>query len=1224
MKRPRVRTWTGSALAALLLATTPTGLSTAATATATATTPSTTTESPSTSLTALKGKRFTLVTGDVVTVGTEKGEPRVDIEPGKGREGIGFVQQGGGSELNVIPMDVAPLVATGKVDDQLFNLSALERFGYDDGADRSDNDGTADGAGDDRGLPLIIRHTGTRLPAATRAEGTPGETVTLESIDATAVTLPKDDGGALWRTLTTSEKGADAELRPAIGTVWLDTPVELTDNGGRADTADEPETTPEGDVAVSDLVGQINAKGVRERGLDGSGVRVAVIDTGVRATHPDLKEQVSKSENFITWDNETGDIDGHGTHVAGIIAGTGAASDGRYTGVAPGAEILSARVLSGPLGSLSHIINGMEWAADEGVDIVNMSLGSSALSDGTDPWSLATDALLERGVLPVVSAGNSGSDPFTVSPPSAAEGALAVGAAGGDDTIASFSSRGPLYGDYSVKPNIKAPGVAVTAARAQGTAIGDVDPEGPVGPVDDNYTRLSGTSMASPAVAGAAALVMQAHPDWTPRQVAQALVSSARPSTDETVYDQGSGLVDVERAVDQPVTATVSTLDFGRLTWPRTADDNRRKVAFTNASDQDITLDLTLDVTSTRGELPTGLLGLADDEVTVPAHGTASVAVEFRDTGIRTGGTLSALLTATGGTTAVRVPVGLSLEPEAYDLTLNLRDHLGEPADGISIIDVLPLDRSLEPFESPHLATVASQLTVRAPAGTYGISAFIGRHENDSYWYDSDIILAGEPRVRIDKATELTLGGTAARKLAHTVDNDKAENVYRQVGVAQRQKRTPAGADSPLGIHTNVSFKHLAPVYWSVPSTTRAKGDQYTAYFREDLAEGYVYGKIPDGAPSDGYSYPTATGPVYYLASVHEGRVPAGFTGRVRDSRLARTQAYYGASEQVGGFDRSFPLKAKLATATIKGIPVAGRPLNVPSPSSRMEYFTPSKDVAWSQELRRSWQNADNIDPLKYRALYTEPQSFRPGPRTEYWNHPVGAPVLDPDGGQFTRAGDTVTVDLPLGGDSERRHLFSSDDVYARYDYTLSRDGQQLTKSRNGAAEFPRNTALAAWNVPSDTGTYTLRAHADRSQWNNVSTAVEGVWTFTSGPTADGDTAALPLTSVRFRPPVDEWSRAEDDRTVAVPFTVERTGDKAARGGLRGLTVEASFDGGTTWQHVPVAGNRALIPHPALATLPAEHIDRNGHGYVSLRVKGSDRASTFEVTVKKAYKLKKS
>jgi hypothetical protein len=190
--RPRVPAWTGGALAAVLLVTTQSGLSTAATSStsstaATSSTPSAATATPKPTpvspaaaggAASLKGKRFTLVTGDVVTVGSERGEPRVDIEPGKGREGIGFVRRGSGADLQVIPVDVAPLIATGAVDDQLFDLGALHRFGYDDGAL------------DDRGLPLIVRHRGARLPAATRAEALPGNTVALESIDATAVTLP--------------------------------------------------------------------------------------------------------------------------------------------------------------------------------------------------------------------------------------------------------------------------------------------------------------------------------------------------------------------------------------------------------------------------------------------------------------------------------------------------------------------------------------------------------------------------------------------------------------------------------------------------------------------------------------------------------------------------------------------------------------------------------------------------------------------------------------------------------------------------------------------------------------------------------------------------------------------------------------------------------------------------------------------------------------------------
>ncbi|MFF3371923.1 hypothetical protein ACFYXF_03060 [Streptomyces sp. NPDC002680] len=267
-------------------------------------------------------------------------------------------------------------------------------------------------------------------------------------------------------------------------------------------------------------------------------------------------------------------------------------------------------------------------------------------------------------------------------------------------------------------------------------------------------------------------------------------------------------------------------------------------------------------------------------------------------------------------------------------------------------------------------------------------------------------------------------------------------------------------------------------------------------------------------------------------------------------------------SDVVDTFDElHFPLRSKLAAATLKGIPLGGRRVNVPSPSTRTEFYTASND-------------------------------------------------------------------LPLGGDTDRRHLFRTEDFTADYSYALSRDGKEIAKSRNGAAESPRNTALAAWTVPADTGTYTLRARVARLTWNGKpkwSTAPEmdAVWTFRSGPVAEGGTAALPLTTVRFEPPVDEWSRAEHNQVVAVPFDIQRTGSRA-RGKLRALTVEASFDGGTTWETVPVVKNRALITHPDLATLPAAQIDRNGHGYVSRRDKGTDRASSFELTVKKAYKLKKS
>ena len=164
------------------------------------------------------------------------------------------------------------------------------------------------------------------------------------------------------------------------------------------------------------------------------------------------------------------------------------------------------------------MIAGMEWAAAN-ADIVNMSINGGP-TDGTDPVSQAVDALsASEDVLFVTSAGNYGPGPGTVETPATADSALAVGAVDKSDEMAWFSAEGPRLGGTLVKPEIVAPGVDITAARAEGADIGE--------PVGEDYMILSGTSMASPHVAGAAALLLEAHPDWTWDQLKNALVTSA-------------------------------------------------------------------------------------------------------------------------------------------------------------------------------------------------------------------------------------------------------------------------------------------------------------------------------------------------------------------------------------------------------------------------------------------------------------------------------------------------------------------------------------------------------------------------------------------------------------------------------------------------------------------------------------------------------------------------
>ncbi|KOV70246.1 hypothetical protein ADL00_09795 [Streptomyces sp. AS58] len=192
--------------------------------------------------------------------------------------------------------------------------------------------------------------------------------------------------------------------------------------------------------------------------------------------------------------------------MAATVLGSGAASEELRKGVAPGAKLRVGKVLDDEgSGYTSDIIAGMEWAGRSGAKVVNMSLGGGA-TDGTDVSSQALNQISRTtGTLFVVAAGNSGPGSGTVGFPGAADEALTVPAVDREDKMASFSSRGPRVGDGAFKPDIAASGVGTVAARAAGTAMGTV--------VDEHCTRADGTSMATPHVAGAAALIAQQRPD---------------------------------------------------------------------------------------------------------------------------------------------------------------------------------------------------------------------------------------------------------------------------------------------------------------------------------------------------------------------------------------------------------------------------------------------------------------------------------------------------------------------------------------------------------------------------------------------------------------------------------------------------------------------------------------------------------------------------------------
>lgn len=314
----------------------------------------------------------------------------------------------------------------------------------------------------------------------------------------------------------------------------------------------------------------------------GEGVVVAVIDSGIDYTHPALGGglgpgfKVAGGYDFVNRDDDPRDDNGHGTHVAGIIA----ADSAEMTGLAPGVTLLAYKVLDAyGWGEQSDVVAALERAVDpngdgdpaDHVDVVNLSLGGTGTPD--DAQSLAVDAATAAGVIVCVAAGNEG-DSFAILSPGTARTAITAGAASEDGRVAWFSSRGPSVKLVNVKPDVLAPGVNVRSTFP-----------------GRGFQTMDGTSMATPHVAAACALLHALHAEWTPRQVKAAITMTAVP-LDTGVMAQGAGLLDAAAATAAPLLASESHFDFGLHsqqgeTWRRT-----RTISVTNIAGEPVRYDV--------------------------------------------------------------------------------------------------------------------------------------------------------------------------------------------------------------------------------------------------------------------------------------------------------------------------------------------------------------------------------------------------------------------------------------------------------------------------------------------------------------------------------------------------------------------------------------------------------------------------------------------------------
>ncbi|MEV4120866.1 S8 family serine peptidase [Micromonospora sp. NPDC049645] len=706
----------------------------------------------------------TLITGDRVTVtpGVHGATPTVDVKRAPGATGSVRISTEGG-DTYVYPAEAVPYLATGRLDKQLFDVTRLVAEGYGD-AQTSE-------------LPLIVTRTtgsaklrtGTTLPGART-------TLELPSVRGEAVRTRRSQSADFWSALTGGGRSAKARtgvtsapsFAAGVDKVWLD---------GKAR------------AALADTTAQIGAPAAWAAGGTGSGVRVAVLDSGVDTTHPDLADRVVASRSFIPGQDVI-DRNGHGTHTASTVAGTGAASGGRERGVAPDADLVVGKVLDeNGSGSISGIIAGMEWAARaEHAKVINMSLGVSAWHTQDDPLSQAVNQLTaETGALFVVAAGNSGPDPYTLGAPGTADAALTIGAVDTSDHLADFSSVGPRMNDEALKPDMTAPGVDVLAARSQHIPWGE-----------GFYYVDSGTSMAAPHVAGAAALLVQKHPTWSARQIKDALMSTSVRTPGYNAYQAGSGRLNVAAAYHQDQVVATGSVDAGLVKWSpgSTPQPTRRTITYTNTTADPITVELSVD----RGTSPAQTFTATTDRVTVPARGTATADVVVAPAGLAPG-RYSAQITARFPTGEVHTAVGVAVESKKYELTVHLKDRAGRPMSGE--VEVVSAETG-----SAFMWVPDGKLTSRLAPGSYTV---VTAADVEGLHGPRSLGLAMLTAPEVDLTTDRVVELDAARA--------------RQVKVATPQPT--AVVNSRIDVYRSFTSPEPTPTDWSALRETFWPGAAY-------------------------------------------------------------------------------------------------------------------------------------------------------------------------------------------------------------------------------------------------------------------------------------------------------------------------------------------------------------------------------------------------------------
>ncbi|GAA3485262.1 S8 family serine peptidase [Streptomyces yanii] len=1146
-----------------------------------------------------------------------------------------------------------PYLAANELDRELFNVTKLVEYGYDD-AHRP-------------AVPLLATYGGVPGKAGKALkQAAPAGSVKadeLPSANAVALHASKKKAATFWEAVDDDSAAATTapKLADGIKKLWLDKPVHVT---------------------LDQSVPQIGAPEAWADGYDGTGTKVAVLDTSIDPDHPDVAGRVKKTQNF-TDDPDAVDHHGHGTHVASTIAGSGAASGGKYKGVAPGADLYIGKVLnSAGEGSDSGVMAGMEWAVAQGADVVSMSLGSAADSDGTDPLSQAVNQLTESsGTLFVIAAGNTGPAKGTVGSPGAAEDALTVGAVNKQDQLASFSSRGPVKDTFAVKPEITAPGVGIVAARAAGTAMGT--------PVDANYTSASGTSMATPHVSGAAAILAQRHPDWTADRLKQVLVSTAKQGS-YTAYQQGGGRVDVPKAIDATVYSSPAVVSMGK----KSAESApvTKTVTYTNTSSTDKTLSLRLFSVGETAPPPDGTFTLSADSVTVPANSTADVTVTYHPE-LGAMGDYTGIITATAADgTAIHTTVGATKDVPTVDLTVNTIDRNGNPAS--AEIVAFDLDTGAVRQVYPQGGTK----TVALPVGRYSVMGVVYTKDPASGQILSHT-LAGDPMLELKANQTITLDARLGKEVKVATPKKSEPNGYklgyRQQLSGKRGIDFMKGASSPLWDHayvvptepvTNGTFEFdfqqrryspvirasiagqegalpLEPVMYAArlhgPSTlqvvdagmarpedlagkdlagklavvtrdaTRKTPDQIAAVtgsgakaviivnerpgpfativprvtrttipawsLTQDQGK-VLFDRMADGPTQinlqgiDNHPY------VYNIALMVPGGIPADPVDAVTAENSAVVKSHYRGTKgsYLGETDSAVRPGESFITQVVDYFD---------APVDREEWYSTGSRWPTMKDMR--WWHAVYPDSSDIsRTVKDVIRSYKPGEqREETWLGAANGPA-GPEAAYAFRQDDKVTLILPEMSDSQPGHYgqfaHSADTAMMR----VYQDGQFLKETN-----YPSLTGLP---VGTDPATYRITLDTSRPAWLPLSTKTSTAWTFKSTrPTSAKENLALLWPQYGLNLDAQNTTPGGNTYDFDLAFTLQTD----ATPDIDGVEVEASTDDGATWKPATVK-TKSDGHYKVSLTNPAS-------GYVSLRVKAQDTGgSKVEQTLIKAYAVR--